>query len=114
MPRYRKKGWEGERAAQRMRAPWPGGWKGFYSYEQDLPASFCYGDGGARALAQSPYLKRLVHLNLNDNRIGKAGAETLAAVPHWRHLRKLDLRGNVFTDTQEALLRGRFGSAVLL
>jgi uncharacterized protein (TIGR02996 family) len=72
------------------------------------------GDGGARALAQSPHLKRLVHLDLNDNRIGKAGAEALAAAPHWRQLRQLDLRGNVLTDTQEALLRSRFGSAVLL
>lgn len=72
------------------------------------------GDGGARALAQSPHLTRLTTLNLHDNRIGKAGAEALAAAPHWRHLRKLDLRGNVFTDTQEALLRDRFGDAVRL
>ncbi|HEY7427859.1 MAG TPA: TIGR02996 domain-containing protein [Gemmataceae bacterium] len=72
------------------------------------------GDGGARALAQSPHLKRLTVLDLNDNRIGKAGAEALAAVPHGRHLRQLDLRGNVFTDTQEKLLRSRFGSAVQL
>jgi uncharacterized protein (TIGR02996 family) len=72
------------------------------------------GDTGARALSQSPHLKRLTTLNLNDNRIAKAGAEALAAAPHWRHLRQLDLRGNVFTDTQETLLRSRFGSAVML
>ncbi len=72
------------------------------------------GDGGAKALAHSPHLKRLTILNLNDNRIGKAGAEALSTAPLWRHLRELDLRGNVFTDTQEALLRSRFGAAVLL
>lgn len=72
------------------------------------------GDGGARALAQSPHLQRLTELDLRDNRIGKAGAEALAASKLWRRLRKLDLRANVFTDTQEALLRERFGDAVLL
>ncbi len=71
------------------------------------------GDGGARALAQSPHLTRLTALDLNDNRIGKAGAEALAAAT-WRRMRSLDLRGNVFTDTQEALLRNRFGKAVQL
>jgi uncharacterized protein (TIGR02996 family) len=71
------------------------------------------GDGGAKALAQSPHLARLTTLDLNDNRIGKAGAEALAAAS-WRRMRSLDLRGNVFTDTQEALLRDRFGDAVLL
>jgi uncharacterized protein (TIGR02996 family) len=71
------------------------------------------GDGGARALAQSPHLTRLMTLDLNDNRIGKAGAEALAAAA-WRRMRNLDLRGNVFTDTQEALLRKRFGNAVQL
>ena len=72
------------------------------------------GDAGARALAQSPHLQRLTELDLRDNRIGKAGAEALAASKCWRRLRKLDLRANVFTDTQEALLRERFGDAVLL
>ena len=72
------------------------------------------GDGGARALAQSPHLQRLTELDLRDNRIGKAGAEALAASKFWRRLRKLDLRANVFTDTQEALLRERFGDAVIL
>jgi uncharacterized protein (TIGR02996 family) len=71
------------------------------------------GDGGARALAQSPRLSRLTTLDLNDNRIGKAGAEALASAS-WRRMRSLDLRGNVFTDTQEALLRERFGNAVQL
>jgi uncharacterized protein (TIGR02996 family) len=72
------------------------------------------GDGGVRALAQSPHLQRLSELDLRDNRIGKAGAEALAASKSWRRLRTLDLRANVFTDTQEALLRERFGGAVLL
>lgn len=71
------------------------------------------GDGGVKALAQSPHLARLNRLDLNDNRIGKAGAEELAAAP-WRRMRNLDLRGNVFTDTQEVLLRKRFGNAVHL
>ncbi len=71
------------------------------------------GDGGAKALAQSPHLSRLSTLDLNDNRIGKAGAEALAAAS-WPRMRNLDLRGNVFTDTQEALLRKRFGNAVQL
>jgi uncharacterized protein (TIGR02996 family) len=71
------------------------------------------GDGGARALAQSPHLTRLSTLDLNDTRLGKAGAEALAAAS-WRRMRNLDLRGNVFTDTQEALLRKRFGNAVQL
>jgi hypothetical protein len=52
-------------------------------------------------------------LDLNDNRIGKAGAEALVAASLGR-MRSLDLRGNVFTDTQEALLRKRFGNAVQL
>jgi hypothetical protein len=72
------------------------------------------GDGGGRALAQSPHLTRLTTLDLNDNRIGKGGAEALAAASSWRRMRSLDLRGNVFTDTQEALLRKRFGNAVEL
>ena len=71
------------------------------------------GDGGAKSLAQSPHLARLTTLDLNDNRIGKAGAEALAAAA-WRRMRSLDLRGNVFTDTQETLLRKRFGDAVQL
>ncbi|HTU17984.1 MAG TPA: TIGR02996 domain-containing protein [Gemmataceae bacterium] len=71
------------------------------------------GDGGVRALARSPHLARLTTLDLNDNRIGKAGAEALAAAA-WRRMRSLDLRGNVFTDTQEVLLRNRFGNAVQL
>jgi uncharacterized protein (TIGR02996 family) len=71
------------------------------------------GDGGAKALAHAPHLARLATLDLNDNRIGKAGAEALAAAA-WRRMRNLDLRGNVFTDTQEALLRKRFGNAVQL
>lgn len=71
------------------------------------------GDGGAKALAQSPYLKRLILLDLNDNRIGKAGAEALA-LASWRRMQQLDVRGNVFTDTQENLLRSRFGEAVML
>ncbi len=71
------------------------------------------GDGGAKTLAQSPHLTRLSSLDLNDNRIGKAGAEALAAAS-WRRMRNLDLRGNVFTDTQEALLKKRFGNAVQL
>jgi uncharacterized protein (TIGR02996 family) len=71
------------------------------------------GDGGAKALAQSPHLRCLTLLDLNDNRIGKAGAEALAAAS-WRRMRHLDVRGNVFTDTQENLLRGRFGDAVML
>jgi hypothetical protein len=71
------------------------------------------GDAGAKSLAQSPHLTRLATLDLNDNRIGKAGAEGLAA-SSWRRMRNLDLRSNVFTDTQEALLRKRFGNAVQL
>lgn len=71
------------------------------------------GDGGVKALARSPHLTRLTTLDLNDNRIGKAGAEALAAAT-WRRMQDLDLRGNVFTDTQEALLRKRFGNAVQL
>ncbi len=71
------------------------------------------GDGGAKAVAQSPHLTRLSTLDLNDNRIGKTGAEALAAAS-WRRMRNLDLRCNVFTDTQEALLRKRFGNAVQL
>jgi uncharacterized protein (TIGR02996 family) len=71
------------------------------------------GDGGAKVLAQSPHLMRLTTLDLNDNRIGKTGAEALAATS-WRWIRNLDLRSNVFTDTQEALLRKYFGNAVQL
>lgn len=71
------------------------------------------GDGGAKALAQSSHLRRLRLLDLNDNRLGKAGAEALAAAT-WRHMRQLDVGGNVFTDTQENLLRERFGDAVIL
>ncbi len=71
------------------------------------------GDAGARALAQSSCLRRLALLDLNDNRIGKAGAEALSAAA-WRRMRHLDVRGNVFTDTQENLLRSRFGDAVHL
>jgi uncharacterized protein (TIGR02996 family) len=75
----------------------------------DLSDAFLEEDS-ARILASSPNLTRL---DLNDNRIGKAGAEALAAAS-WRRMRSLDLRGNVFTDTQEALLRKRFGNAVQL
>lgn len=71
------------------------------------------GDGGAKELAHSPHLTRLATLDLSANRIGKAGAEALATAS-WRRMRNLDLRGNVFTDTEEALLRNRFGNAVQL
>jgi uncharacterized protein (TIGR02996 family) len=71
------------------------------------------GDEGVKELAQAPHLQRLALLDLNDNRLGKAGAEVLASAS-WRLMRQLDLRGNVFTDTQESLLRKRFGDAVTL
>jgi uncharacterized protein (TIGR02996 family) len=72
------------------------------------------GDAGVKVFAQSRHLTRLTELDLHMNDIGKAGAEFLAAASAWQRLRKLDLRENVFTDTEEMLLRERFGAAVLL
>jgi uncharacterized protein (TIGR02996 family) len=71
------------------------------------------GDTGAKALAQSRHLTQLSTLSLRNNRIGKDGAEALAAAALWRRLSRLDLADNVFTDTEEALLRRRFGDAVV-
>lgn len=56
------------------------------------------GDGGARALAESPHLARLERLLLPSARIGDDGALALAASRSLPRLGHLDLRGNAVGD----------------
>jgi hypothetical protein len=58
-----------------------------------------------RALAASPYLKSLVHLNLKGTGTGVPGACALASVEGWDRLRSLNLDGaGLGTDEVRALL----------
>jgi uncharacterized protein (TIGR02996 family) len=51
------------------------------------------GDEGARALASSPYLRRIRSLELSDTAIESAGIAALVAAPELRHLTSLSLMG---------------------
>jgi uncharacterized protein (TIGR02996 family) len=71
-------------------------------------------DFGAQTLAASAVLSGLRVLDLGWNRIGSEGARSLAESPHLAGLGQLDLRGNRIGLVGKALLRERFGEAVLL
>jgi hypothetical protein len=56
------------------------------------------GDAGARVLAKTPHLHPLTHLDLSYNRMGDEGVRALAASPHLRSLTHLYLSGNRIGD----------------
>lgn len=62
------------------------------------------GSQGAAALAASPYLTNLTTLNLGDNRIGDEGVSALAASPHLKNLTTLGLDNNSIGDMGAAAL----------
>ncbi len=67
------------------------------------------------ALAGSPHLANLTHLNLADNKIGDKGAEALAASAAFPDLRELDLCTNPrITARGKQALRDTFGDRVKL
>jgi uncharacterized protein (TIGR02996 family) len=55
-------------------------------------------DADASALAACHYLSGLVRLDLRHNRITRAGLDAIAASPHLRNLRGLDVSGNPVPD----------------
>jgi uncharacterized protein (TIGR02996 family) len=56
------------------------------------------GDVGAKAVAGSPYFRRLVSLDLMSNDIGPTGAKALAASPNLAKVKILDLQNNRLGD----------------
>src|SRR5262249_18345073 len=62
------------------------------------------GTVGLRALALSPWLARVVRLELQANEIDDAGARALADSPALGRLRELDLTANYLTDAGLAAL----------
>jgi hypothetical protein len=72
------------------------------------------GDAGAATLANSPHLGNLLHLDLATNAIGDAGAEALADSPHLAGLICLDLHGNPLSPAAAARLKRRFGDRVFV
>jgi uncharacterized protein (TIGR02996 family) len=81
----------------------PAGWAGWTGDE-------ALGTVGARALASSPHLTRLVSLNLSDCVIGPDGAKALADSPGMRNLTSLDLSG--WDCTPANLIRDEGASAL--
>lgn len=57
-----------------------------------------FGDAEARLIAESPFLRNLEWLNLSHNRIGDEGLEALAASANLPRLGYLDFRWNVAED----------------
>ena len=52
--------------------------------ELDLSSNFWLDDDGALALAESRFIKDLVHLNLSAFKVSPAGLETLRRSPNMR------------------------------
>jgi uncharacterized protein (TIGR02996 family) len=71
-------------------------------------------DAGAAELAGWQGGMRLRTLILHSNRIGDAGADTLANSPHLAGVEQLDLRRNPISHAARRRLVARFGGAVLL
>jgi uncharacterized protein (TIGR02996 family) len=72
------------------------------------------GDRGAKALAASPHLARLIQLDLAEAHVGDAGAKALADSPHLSGLLDLNLFGNALSPRTAELVRARFGSRAVL
>lgn len=72
------------------------------------------GDAGAAALAASPYLAGLWRLELRGNKITAAGAEALGRSPYLGAVEVLDLQHNPIPPAAAAVLRARFGKNVRL
>jgi uncharacterized protein (TIGR02996 family) len=68
---------------------------------------------GAKALARSAYLKRLVELNLSHTDIGDGGWQVLLASPNLAHLNWLGIDGAWLSDETEKALRERYGEEKL-
>jgi hypothetical protein len=69
-------------------------------------------NAGAQALASSPALAELRHLDLEGHQVGDAGAEAIAASPHLGQLGRLNLKGNPISKEVQKALRKRFGPGV--
>lgn len=67
-----------------------------------------------RVLAQSPGLAGLRWLGLRHAGVGEEGARALIESPHLTGLTYLDLQDNGIGEETEAVLRERFGRAVVL
>jgi hypothetical protein len=66
-----------------------------------LDLNNCYiTDPGAEALAGSPVLAQLAHLNLSNNLLGIPGAQALFGSKYWGKVRTLALSGNHRIDTR--------------
>jgi len=79
-----------------------------------LVASNLLGDGGARRLAECPWLANLQALILDDNHIGDTGVTWLLRSPHFSRLQRLDLQRNLLSGQMKQELQRRFGGGVLL
>jgi uncharacterized protein (TIGR02996 family) len=80
----------------------------FDAWATPPPSRNAIGDAGAAALAASPHVGRLDHLNLTFNDVGDDGARALAASTALAALRNLNLGNNQITGTgAQALADGR-------
>jgi uncharacterized protein (TIGR02996 family) len=76
----------------------------FHSHGEEITATgltnltISIGDAGVQALAASPTLKKLTHLNLEGNNIGPEGAQVIAASTTLTELTDLNLEGNNIGD----------------
>jgi hypothetical protein len=68
------------------------------------------GDAGALALARSPYLARLLTLEMSGNHLTDAGALVLVESPGFAKLRHVNLHGSALSDAMLRRLLQRFGS----
>jgi hypothetical protein len=70
------------------------------------------GDAGAKAMADSPNVRRLVALRLTGNGIGDAGAIALAESPHLGDLMFLLIGNNAYGPIGAEALERRFGTRI--
>jgi hypothetical protein len=68
---------------------------------------------GIRALADSPRLANLSHLEIGENNIGEEGVRALAESPHLQKLQGLNLTHTRLRKRDLSLLRERFGERLL-
>jgi uncharacterized protein (TIGR02996 family) len=69
---------------------------------------------GVKALANSPRLANLECLNLAENHLGSEGAKALAESPHLSKLQCLKLTHTRLSKRDRAMLRERFGDALMV
>jgi hypothetical protein len=69
-------------------------------------------NGGAHAIGVAPFTRQLVKLDLAGNRVGDAGALSVARGVDPERLVVLDLSGNPLTHSCRLHLRRKFGDRV--